>query len=122
MANTRILVVDDDHRKCEFLAATLSREGYGVDTALDGKAALGLAAERPYALALLDFRMPDMNGDEVYRRITASQPELIGIFLTGYPTLDTVFPAVQAGAARVLAKPVDAVEVTQLVAECLKAS
>ena len=122
MPNTRILVVDDDHRTCEFLAATLSREGYHVDTALDGTAALGLAAEWPYALALLDFRMPDMNGDEVYRRITESQPELISIFLTGYPTLDTVLPAVQAGAARVLAKPVDAVEVTQLVAECLRTS
>lgn len=81
-----------------------------------------MAEDHAYSLALLDFRLPDMNGDEIYRRISALQPELIGIFLTGYPTLDTVYPAMDAGAARVLAKPVDAEQVRQLVLDSLQTS
>jgi DNA-binding NtrC family response regulator len=119
MTATRILIVDDDPATCECLAKALSREGYEVYIANGSTEALHLIAERTYALALLDYRMPEMNGDEVYRRMLTIQPDVIGVFLTGYPTLDTVFPAVDSGAARILAKPVDLNELIQVVNDCL---
>ncbi len=57
---------------------------------------------------VLDYRMQGMDGVEVYRRAKELRPELLGVLLTAYATIDAVFPAMAAGFARVLAKPVDA--------------
>ncbi len=68
-----------------------------------------------YALALIDYRMPGMDGIELYRRMRQLRPEVAGVFLTGYPTIDTVFPAIGAGVERVLAKPADSDELFEVV-------
>jgi two-component system response regulator (stage 0 sporulation protein F) len=105
--NVTILVVDDDHRTCAYVAKILSDRGWLADTACDGASALDLARRTPYDAVVLDYRMPGMDGAELCRRIRKILPEIRSVFLTGYPTIDTVFPAVHAGAQRVLAKPVD---------------
>jgi DNA-binding NtrC family response regulator len=117
-----MIVVDDELRMSEYLARLLSQQGFSVDIALDGESAISLACERPYAMAFVDFRMPGMNGAELFERLLEEQPGLVGVFVTGYPSLDTVFPAVNAGAARVLSKPVNSDEVRQVVTECLSMS
>jgi DNA-binding NtrC family response regulator len=61
--------------------------------------------------------MPGMDGAELFARLRQVQPELIGVFLTAYATLDTVYPAICAGIVRVLAKPANAEELLPLVAE-----
>ena len=63
-----------------------------------------------YGVALLDYQMPGMNGVEVYEQAKDVRPDLVGVFLTGFATIDSVFPAINAGAARVLSKPVDFAE------------
>lgn len=102
---SRILIVDDDPSNCKVISKLLSLRGYQVDTAYDGPSALDLVDRRSYGLALIDYRMPGMNGVELYRRIRQVRPGMVGVFLTGYPTIDTVFPAIEAGVQRVLAKP-----------------
>jgi len=102
-----ILVVDDDPRTRAYVATILSRKGWRVDSAADGPAALALAARTTYDAVVLDYRMPGMDGAEVCRRIRRGQPGVRGVFLTGFPTIDTVYPAINAGGERVLAKPVD---------------
>jgi DNA-binding NtrC family response regulator len=62
---------------------------------------------KDYALTIIDYQMPGMNGIELYRRMKEIRPDIKAIFLTGYTTLDVVFPAIDAGVLRVLAKPVD---------------
>src|SRR5262249_18722868 len=57
-----ILVVDDEIDTCRNLSDILTDLGYQVDTALDGFAALELAREKPYDIALLDLKMPGMDG------------------------------------------------------------
>lgn len=76
----RILVVDDDPHLCDVVSYTLTREGYGITVATDGKAALAaltnVGAAGPFDLVVLDVQMPEMNGLEVCRRVreTSSVP------------------------------------------------
>jgi CheY-like chemotaxis protein len=105
--NVNILVVDDDPRICTYVAKFLSGQGWAADTACDGASALELVQRKTYDAVVLDYRMPGMDGAELCRRVREIQPEVRIIFVTGFPTIDTVFPAVDAGAQRVLAKPVD---------------
>lgn len=112
---TRILAVDDDKSICRFLTKALTRHGFEVDTALDGSAALELVDRHEYELALLDYHMPDENGAQLFRKIRAKQPNMIAVFLTGDPTIGTVYPAIDAGADRVLAKPIGVEELLEVV-------
>jgi CheY-like chemotaxis protein len=104
----QVLIVDDDHSVCDVVARMLAEHGYAVDAAFDGHAALTMLAQRHYALAILDYQMPDLDGVEVFRRAKQQRQGLLGVLLTAHATVDTVFPAMAAGFTRVLAKPVDA--------------
>jgi CheY-like chemotaxis protein len=115
----RILVVDDEPNTCRYLASILGTDGFDVDTATDGSAALQLAQAHNYQVAVLDYQMPGMNGVELFKEMQQLQPHMIGIFLTAYPTIDTVFPAIESGIRRVLAKPVDPVNLARVINECL---
>lgn len=115
MNELKILVVDDDRGNCVMLSKVLSQRGYDVDIAYDGLKALELVRENSYNVAILDYEMPGMNGVELYERLTADHPEVVGIMLTGFATINTVFPAIGAGMDRVLAKPVDFDELIPLI-------
>lgn len=117
MSPIRVIVVDDDRSTAHLVAKLLADRGYDVDQAIDGSAALELIKREPYALAVLDYQMPGMNGIEVFREARKSQPDLLGVFLTAYTKIDTVFPAINAGVERVLAKPVSVGDLLPVVEE-----
>lgn len=102
-----ILIVDDAPEAGPLLAKLLSAWGYQSDVALDGEAALRLIEDRQYGMAIIDYRMPGMNGVELFRRMRQLRPDMAAVFLTGYPTIDVVYPAIEAGVLRVLSKPPD---------------
>ncbi len=112
-----ILLVDDDRDTCSVVATLLRAWHYDVDTANDGLAALQLVDQKPYALALIDYRMPGMNGVDLFREMRGRQPDITGIFMTGYTTIDVVFPAIESGILRVLTKPVDFSELKPIIEE-----
>lgn len=120
MSNSRVLVVDDDRSHCDIVARLLSTQGFTVDIASDGLAALELVRRNPYVVAVLDYQMPGMNGVELFRQAKEIQPDLRALFLTAYTNISTVFPAIEAGAERVLAKPVNANELLSLVDELIR--
>jgi CheY-like chemotaxis protein len=66
---TSVLVVDDDLDTCRNLQDILTDMDYEVETAQDGPAALELVRRRPFDVALLDLKMPGMDGLELYRQI-----------------------------------------------------
>lgn len=102
-----ILVVDDDHDTCRNLADILEDFGYDVDTAADGETALELVRRRAYDVALLDLKMPGMDGLTLYREIRKLQAGTVAMIVTGYASSETAQQALQAGAWKVLSKPVD---------------
>ena len=116
-----LLLVDDDPDACDTTAELLKTVGYDVDTACGGESALRLAERKTYSLAIIDYRMPSMNGVELFRRLHEKCPGMAGIFLTGYTTLDVVYPAIEAGVVRVLSKPVHFQELAAVVEEQLAA-
>lgn len=112
-----ILVVDDDVDTCRNLVDLLQEFGYRVDAAHDGNGALNLAKQKHYRLALLDLRLPGMNGLDVFRRIRDTCHAIDGILMTGFATQDVVIEGIQCGLRRVLAKPVEIPELLTLIDE-----
>jgi CheY-like chemotaxis protein len=107
MAASAILLVDDDRDACASLADVITDLGYPVSVAYDGPSALELARRQIYALALLDYRMPGMDGVELYGRLKEVQADTVGCLVTAFAAGDTVEAAARAGIRRVLPKPVD---------------
>jgi len=115
MSEVRLLVVDDDRACRDTVRKLLETRGYAIDTASCGTEALEMVTSRPYALAVLDYQMPGMNGVELYQKIQEVRGDMAAIFLTAFTTLDTVYPAIAAGVERILAKPVRSDELLPLV-------
>jgi len=116
----RILVVDDEQDTCANLQDILTDLGYTVDTANDGPSALELVALHPYDIALLDLKMPGMDGVELYRRIRAIRSGTVAIVVTAYATGETAKAALNAGAWQVLSKPVDFTNLLGLVNDAVE--
>ena len=112
-----ILIVDDNPDACATAAKLLWALGYQTDVAYDGPSAMKLVDEKPYALAIIDYKMPGMNGVELFRQMHARRPGIAGIFLTGFTTIDMVYPAIEAGILRILPKPVDFAELMPIIEE-----
>jgi CheY-like chemotaxis protein len=114
-----ILVVDDDVDTCRNLSDILTDMGYHVDIAHDGPSALELARRHSYDLALLDFKMPGMDGLTLYRELRKLQAETVAIVVTAFAGKTTTEEALAAGAWRVLPKPVDFPRLLGLVDQAL---
>ena len=110
-----ILIVDDNPDACAMAAKMLWTWEYQADIALDGYTALDLVEKNPYALAIIDFQMPGMNGVELFRRMRELRPDIKGVFLTGFTTIDVIYPAIEAGIIQVLPKPVDFEELMPII-------
>ncbi len=116
---TSILVVDDEVDTCRNLSDILTDLGYQVDTALDGFAALELARKKHYDIALLDLKMPGMDGLTLYRELRKLTASTVAIVVTAYASKATAEEALAAGAWQVVPKPVDLPRLLGLVGEAL---
>lgn len=102
-----MLVVDDDVDTCRNLSDILSDLGYRVDTAQDGRQALELVKKNAYDVALLDLKMPGMDGLTLYREIKKLSADTVAIIVTAYAGSTTMDEARASGAWQVLPKPID---------------
>jgi two-component system, NtrC family, sensor kinase len=84
-AGKKILIIDDEEAILQMVSESLSRSGYEVATAIDGETGLRRLEQDHYDIALCDWKMPGLNGRQVYDRLGASRPELCRriIFITG---------------------------------------
>src|SRR5579862_6312315 len=96
--DARILVVDDDVDICQNLFDILTDLGYHVDTAHDGLSALELVRKNTYDIALLDLKMPGMDGLELYRQIKKLQAGTVAMVVTAYASSGAAAEAHTAGA------------------------
>lgn len=116
----RILVIDDDEGIRRVLSTVLEDAGHLVDTAKDGGDAIQRAATTMYDLALIDIRLPDMDGTKLLTKIDESNPRIVKIVVTGYPTLQNAVQAVKKGADGYITKPVDMDRLLETIAYYLK--
>ncbi len=116
-----ILVVDDEEVMCESLAAWLREDGYAVDTASSGRAAVDKARQRDYAIYFVDLKMPGgMDGIETMMQIRKLHPEASIIIITAYATVDTAITAMKEGAQEYIVKPCNPEEISLLVSRIIK--
>lgn len=116
----RILVVDDEVEICDLLQSFLAQEGYHVFTATNGVEAISLGKQNELDLALLDIKMPGMDGIEVFRKLKEVRKDMGVIILTGYGTLGTAKEAMRLGAYDYLTKPFDLGLVKNIIQEALE--
>jgi CheY-like chemotaxis protein len=102
-----VLLVDDDIDICANMADILADLGYAVDVAHEGTAALELVRRRPYDVALLDLKMPGMDGVSLCREIRRVRSGTVALLVTAYAGGDVARDALDAGVWQVLSKPVD---------------
>jgi CheY-like chemotaxis protein len=114
-----LLVVDDDVDTCRNLSDILTDLGYQVDTAHDGPSALDMVQKKRYDIALLDLKMPGMDGLELYRRIKELNAGTVAMVVTAYASSATAEEALTAGAWQVLSKPVDFPKLLSLLDQAL---
>lgn len=114
-AGPSILVVDDEVDTCQNLADILTDLGYHVDMAHDGQAALELIRRSGYDIALLDLKMPGMDGLTLYREIKKLRSGTVAIIVTAYASSATAEEALTAGAWQILPKPVEFPRLLELV-------
>jgi two-component system, NtrC family, response regulator HydG len=117
--SARILIVDDEADTCANLCDILTDLGYQVDTAYDGFAALELVKKNAYDVALLDLRMPGMDGLELYRKIRQISAETVAIVVTAYASSDTAKSVLSTGAWKIVPKPVNIGNLLNLVSQAL---
>ena len=114
-----ILVVDDEESMRYFLRKALRREGYEVIEAEDGPAAIEAAHSRAPDLALLDIRMPGMDGVALMRALRATHPRLPIVLMTAYGSVENALQAMKQGASDYVTKPFRVDEIRTTVAKAL---
>ena len=114
-----ILVIEDEAIMRESLRDWLTESGYQVATVENGEEALKTITERDFGLLILDLRLPGKDGLHVLKEARANRPELRGIIITAYPSLETAVEAMKEGAVDYLAKPVDLNQLEKLIEDTL---
>jgi DNA-binding NtrC family response regulator len=103
----RILIVDDEAVVRQSLQSWFRQDGHTVDVAESGREALRLLAAHGYDVALVDVKMPGMDGLELQKRLAGADPDLTIILMTAYAAVDTAVEAMKAGAYDYIVKPFD---------------
>ncbi len=117
----RILIIEDEDGIRKSLSAVLEGEGYQVDTAATGQEALERSKSRFYNLALVDVRLPDMDGIQLLTAMRdTSDPKMVKIILTGYPSMENAIEAVNRGADGYILKPFKIESLLGIIEEHLK--
>lgn len=118
--NCTILVVDDEENVRKLLTAVLKREGYHVESAVDGQDAIQkFCIVKPHVV-LMDIRMPAMGGIVAFKEMKKKQRDVTVILMTAFAEVETAIEAIKLGAFDYLIKPFDIDEVTLLVKRAIQ--
>jgi DNA-binding response OmpR family regulator len=119
-AKKTILVVDDDKSILRTFTRILQKSGYEIEVAETGKEAMEKAETHTFDLALVDIRLPDMDGTDLLAKLKKQLQHTVKIMITGFPSLETGVKALDEGADAYLVKPVKPQELLMLLEEKLK--
>ncbi len=100
-----ILILEDEVNLAKGLSTVMEEEGYEVDLAETGHAALEKFQREDFDLLVADLRLPDMDGMEVIYQIREKKPRTNVVIITGYPSVSSAVQAVKMGVSDYLRKP-----------------
>ena len=115
-----ILIVEDDANIVETITAILQQNGYNTDTAKTGQEAIKKSKAKFFNLALLDIKLPDIEGTQLLTKLHGNLPKMMKIMITGYPSLENAIEAVNLGADAYIIKPVKPEKLLALIKEKLE--
>lgn len=115
-----ILLVDDDENISTVFQVNLESKGYEVETAKNGAEALEKTGRMFFNLALIDIKLPDMEGTDLIDLLREAAPKMRMIIVTGFPSLQNAINAVNKGADGYLLKPVDMDKLLKTIEEQLR--
>ncbi|MCX7625483.1 MAG: sigma-54 dependent transcriptional regulator [Candidatus Sumerlaeaceae bacterium] len=118
----RILIAEDDQSQRFMLSETLSREGYEVVCATDGVEAIERVRAEDFDVALLDIRMPRLDGLDALRQIHSMRPELLVIMITAFGSQESAMRAMKEGAYDYFTKPFNLDELRLVVRRAVEKS
>ena len=116
----KILIVDDELVVRDSLGKWFTSEGYTARPVGSGREALEAIQQTEYDIALIDIKMPGMDGMELQTRLREADADLTVIIMTGYSSVETAVQALKMGAYDYITKPVDPDELSHLVANALE--
>jgi two-component system response regulator PilR (NtrC family) len=116
----KILVVDDELSMREFLDVLLSKEGYKLSLASNGKQAVKLIQTNSYDLVLTDIRLGDITGFDVLNKVKKKDPDTVVIMISAYSTTQIAVDAMNHGAYDFVPTPFDNSELKSTIAKALE--
>lgn len=114
-----ILIVDDEEVMRDSLKDWLTDGGYEVETAEAGEQALKAIEVKDYDIAILDLRLPGKDGIQILKEARAKRPQLKGIIMTAYPSVQSAVESMKEGAVDYLPKPLNMNELEKLIRNTL---
>ncbi len=106
-----ILIVDDDENVCKSLELIFGKKGYETETAFTGREALKMAKRKFFNIALLDIKLPDVEGIDLITPLKEMHPDTAVIMVTGNASMENAVRALNEGAAAYNTKPLNMDEV-----------
>ncbi|MCX8116797.1 MAG: sigma-54 dependent transcriptional regulator [Desulfobacterota bacterium] len=122
MEKAKILIAEDEASQRELLEGFLKKEGFSVETASKGREALEKIEADFFDLALLDYKMPELDGLQTLREIRRRFPDLPVVMMTAYGTVETAVASMKEGALDYLTKPIDLEELLLIIRKTLERS
>ena len=117
----KLLLVDDEVKFLESIAKRLELKNFDVTTATNGQEAIASAKEGLFDVAVVDFKMPGMDGAQVLKTLKESHKYLEIIMLTGHATIDSAVECTKMGAFKYLEKPYDFEKLVEVIKEAYEA-
>lgn len=115
-----VLIVDDDRAILESAKAILESADYAVQTAETARDAIRKVKSDWFDVALLDIKLPDMEGTELLKQLQEMKPRMIKIMVTGYASLDSAIQSVNLEAKAYIVKPFNPADLLRVMEEKLK--
>ncbi len=122
MEKAKILIAEDEESQRKLLEGFLKKEGFSVDAVASGKEAIEKLKGDFYDIALIDYRMPELDGLETLKRIRGLFPDIPVVMMTAYGTVETAVASMKEGAVDYLTKPIDLDELLLIFQKVLERS
>jgi len=122
MEKAKLLIAEDEKTQRDLLEGFLKKEGFSVEAVANGREALQMLEADFFDLALLDYKMPELDGLQALREIRKLYPDFPVVMMTAYGTVETAVASMKEGALDYLTKPIDLDELLLMLQKVIERS